>query len=886
MRNRHREPGCALVGRAALALFVAAPSGLAGLGLAAPVGPRLAGPFRIADPAAPVAPALPGPQGVGSSSVLPAPRQVRIVYDAEGVPIVHAQSFAEACYGIGWAHAEARAGQLYKQLYAALGRVSEITGKTHGTQVITNTLFDDKYYRTLDLRDALLQDYQRLPTELRDALRNYAAGVNDFIGSLGGDLPDVMESFGFTPATVKPWEPVDSLLVYAYASNQFLDGAWKKQLQQYADFVCDVAATDYDTAVAFHTYFGGPSTYRGPLDCLAAPVNDLAPAPGGGRPSGIPRRAAPETPGELHRLLKASHGFAVPAPLSGTGTPILVAMPMIKIPASAWIPWGVVTPDMQVRGAGFPGTLALMTGFGRHIAWGVSSAPYNGVQAILIEPDPSDPTRYLLDGQSLPYTTRTETIQVAGQTNPVSLLVEETVFGPIIDLFTPAPVVDVNGQPRRVALTHVITSLHSSNLLHPYVGYLDLYRADSMGAAVDAVARGIHYPSFLTYLIDAQSGQAGFVNAGAVPKLSPNHPDPIDIRLELPGDGRFSQAAWIGFESGLSLPSKKTSSDLIVVGNNLPRCPLQLPGAYPARAGHTERSSTLELELDAIRAANGGRVPLQAARDLTRFCNVTILVQLRQIVNYVINNYPSAVPSGNTSIDMAVATLLNAQIDLRGDNPDLCFLHNAFSKFATAFRTNPLGATQYGYGAAGAARFVRDFIADPAATINPTDLSDIVQLVFVDGLEQAWDTTVQPPDGLNPFKCGPDPLQWINQNVVSISYAKGSYFVTKEGELLNVPIQTGFLPCFHSQSLWSQSGGLYTLVAYPGPNGELIGEERFFPSLSDEPTSPRWDNTRVDWEQGNLKLAARNEAEADARCGGLTEGAEICGFRDLGLPRR
>ena len=75
------------------------------------------------------------------------------------------------------------------------------------------------------------------------------------------------------------------------------------------------------------------------------------------------------------------------------------------------------------------------------------------------------------------------------------------------------------------------------------------------------------------------------------------------------------------------------SQDLIIVGNNLPRCPLELPGVYPGRAGHTERSSTLEFELADIMAANGGAVSLLDVRDMTRHCNVSLLVHLREIVD-------------------------------------------------------------------------------------------------------------------------------------------------------------------------------------------------------------------------------------------------------------
>ena len=75
---------------------------------------------------------------------------------------------------------------------------------------------------------------------------------------------------------------------------------------------------------------------------------------------------------------------------------------------------------------------AIVLGHNARIAWGATNVGPD-VQDLFRETvDPNDPTHYLYAGQSIPFDTRTETINVAGG-DPVTITVRSTRHGPVLN---------------------------------------------------------------------------------------------------------------------------------------------------------------------------------------------------------------------------------------------------------------------------------------------------------------------------------------------------------------------------------------------------------------------------------------------------------------------
>jgi penicillin amidase len=87
----------------------------------------------------------------------------------------------------------------------------------------------------------------------------------------------------------------------------------------------------------------------------------------------------------------------------------------------------------DVAGVTFPGVPGVILGHNARIAWGATNTDPDVQDLVLETVDPADPNRYIgPDGRSLPFTTRTERIEVTGAA-PVDVVVRETVHGPILN---------------------------------------------------------------------------------------------------------------------------------------------------------------------------------------------------------------------------------------------------------------------------------------------------------------------------------------------------------------------------------------------------------------------------------------------------------------------
>jgi penicillin amidase len=381
--------------------------------------------------------------------------------DENGIIQITAEDSHDLFLAQGYAHAQERMWQMEVWRHISSGRLSELFGAV--------SLASDKFIRTLGWRQAAERDLDAMPQDARDALRWYADGVNAWIADQHGSfsLPFVVTGLrtgtgglgGYTPA---PWTPLDSAAwqkVQAYNLGGNLDSEIFRMLADVQ--LGDPALTDslfppYDAAAPVITPSGLPGS-GGAGSSGAAAV-----APGEGvATASEPLSLTPPTAAAWQDIastgssilalagldngagLVGDHGvgsndWVVAGSKSATGGALLANDPHLAFSQpSVWIMNGLhcrtvaASCPYDVVGVSFPGVPAVVLGHNAHIAWGATNVNPD-VQDLFRETvDPNDPTHYLYGGQSIPFETRTETIDVAGG-EPVTITVRSTRHGPIL----------------------------------------------------------------------------------------------------------------------------------------------------------------------------------------------------------------------------------------------------------------------------------------------------------------------------------------------------------------------------------------------------------------------------------------------------------------------
>lgn len=108
--------------------------------------------------------------------------EVKIYRDTWGVPHIYAESEAGAAFGVGYAQAEDRLEDLYKNIRTAIGRAAEVFGADH---VMTD------YAMRLMRNDELCKEkWPTAPQEVRTLAESYIAGVKAYVAEHPERVPE------------------------------------------------------------------------------------------------------------------------------------------------------------------------------------------------------------------------------------------------------------------------------------------------------------------------------------------------------------------------------------------------------------------------------------------------------------------------------------------------------------------------------------------------------------------------------------------------------------------------------------------------------------------------------------------------------------------------
>jgi penicillin amidase len=372
------------------------------------------------------------PEVVGAITVPGIDRPVRVTRDAHGVPVIEADSEEDLFFGLGYVHAQDRFFQMELQRRAGQGRLSELAG---GSQVETDT-----FLRRLGVYRLAIGDETRVGPEAQRALKGYAAGVNAWLSAHVGALPPELDLLRLNGAHAIPelWRAADSLvcgkLVALNLSFNFEDELVRADVEDKVGQASNAMLFPGYPLHAPLTVGGGEETgTTGALDRGVLPV-----------PWGPAWQRGPLDParGELRRLLGevgvfgrgvGSNAWVIGPSRSATGHALLANDPHLGIQnPNIWYLAHLKGAGWDAFGVTIPGVPAIALGRNARIAWGATVLGADNQDLYVEKVDPADASRYLFRGESRPFETRVENIQVSGSDQPARVTVRTTVHGPVI----------------------------------------------------------------------------------------------------------------------------------------------------------------------------------------------------------------------------------------------------------------------------------------------------------------------------------------------------------------------------------------------------------------------------------------------------------------------
>ncbi len=445
---------------------------------------------------------------------------VRIARDAQGVPHVDAASEGDAFLATGFVHAQDRLFQMDLLRRAASGRLAEILGPV--------AVEWDRRARRSGHAGRAAAGLAAARSGTRELLAAYTAGVN--AAAQTSVLPP---EYALLRVPFEPWTPEDSLLVITVMQERLVESS--RELTRYrlaekvgargASFLLDGRLAG--DAVVLDGETGGPpapSRDEARREAAATRQRLLAEAAALGLPlespvgvDGLPAAAAAggdralEPPHPALAWLAepaaaglGSNAWVVAGPVSESGSPLLANDTHLGLETpSPFYLVDLAWPGTHVAGATVPGFPGVVIGRNERVAWGVTILTADGIDHVIERLVPGNPQRYQADGveEGLPFTVRTETIQVKGAP-PVVIEIRSTRHGPVMD---------DDWRPGEV-LVQALPPAAPVDELEAVRGFATAAGFDDFRTA--AASHGRPFENLLYADVD---GHIGYVAAGAMP---------------------------------------------------------------------------------------------------------------------------------------------------------------------------------------------------------------------------------------------------------------------------------------------------------------------------------------------------------------------------------
>ncbi|MGR3870527.1 penicillin acylase family protein [Streptomyces graminifolii] len=388
------------------------------------------------------------PQTTGSITLDGLSGPVDVKRDSYGIPQIYASSDADLFMAQGYVQAQDRFYEMDVRRHMTSGRLSEMFGK--------GQVKDDEFLRTLGWDRVAQKEYDTtLSASTKKYLQAYAKGVNAYLkGKDGKDISLEYAALGFEN-NYKPqkWTPVDSI-AWLKAMAWDLRGNMQDEIdralmttrlgpQQIADLYPEYPYSRNQPIVTEGEYDEYSKTFGGGESSTSTSTSGTT-----GSTSSSSGSAFTSQLSSLSNVLEdlptavgvngqgiGSNSWVVAGKNTITGKPLLANDPHLEASLpSVWYQMGLhcraVSSKCQydVSGYTFAGMPGVVIGHNQNIAWGMTNS---GVDTTDLYLEKLSGDGYLYDGKTKPFTSRTETIKVAGGASK-KIVVRETNNGPLL----------------------------------------------------------------------------------------------------------------------------------------------------------------------------------------------------------------------------------------------------------------------------------------------------------------------------------------------------------------------------------------------------------------------------------------------------------------------
>ncbi|WP_454250957.1 bifunctional acylase PvdQ [Pseudomonas sp. R151218B TE3479] len=379
--------------------------------------------------------------------------------------------------------------------------------------------------------------------------------------------------FGPEQVTVEQRQNRVSDLFFSWLNTpQAVSGFWQAQTPQVQQLVEGYAA-GYNRALAERKAKGLPeqcaSDWVRPITALdlvkltrrllvEGGVGQFAEALAGAQPPQATARAHAQVEGfaaaatrqQRFALERGSNALAIGSERSFNGRGMLLANPHFPwVGGMRFYQMHLTIPGkLDVMGAALPGLPMINIGFSQHLAWTHTVDSSKHFTLYRLQLDPKDPTRYLLDGKSVPMSQQTVAVDIKqpdGQVQTVSRVVYGSQFGPIVQW------------PGRLDWDNQFAySLRDANLENDRVlaQWYAMNKALTLKDLQDAVHKIQGIPWVNTLAVDDQ-GQSLYMNVSVVPNVDADKlarcSDPRAGLQLIVLDGSRSECAWGSDSNGV-----------------------------------------------------------------------------------------------------------------------------------------------------------------------------------------------------------------------------------------------------------------------------------------------------------------------------------------------
>ncbi|MGW1618278.1 penicillin acylase family protein [Streptomyces sp. NPDC002172] len=387
------------------------------------------------------------PQTKGSITLEGLSGPVTVKRDGYGIPQIYASTDEDLFMAQGYVQAQDRFYEMDVRRHMTSGRLSEMFGK--------GQVKNDEFLRTMGWDRVAKEEYDtKLSASTKKYLQAYSKGVNAYLqGKSGKDISLEYAALGFVnDYTPEQWTPVDSvswLKAMAWDLRGNMDDEIDRALmtsrlgpQQIKDLYPDYPYSRNQ-----------PIVQQGQYDEVTKTFEQSDSTSGSGTSAGTSGTTTSSSTGSaltsqlesLYNVLDdvptavgvngqgiGSNSWVVGGQYTITGKPLLANDPHLSASLpSVWYQMGLhcttVSSKCQydVTGYTFAGMPGVIIGHNADIAWGMTNS---GVDVTDLYLEKLSGDGYLYDGKTKPFTTRTETIKVAGGASK-KIVVRQTADG-------------------------------------------------------------------------------------------------------------------------------------------------------------------------------------------------------------------------------------------------------------------------------------------------------------------------------------------------------------------------------------------------------------------------------------------------------------------------